>query len=1091
MSLQIDQAAITQYWYVLEQLSLFDLEDAIKGCKLKEQIPVNEQDDSLPWINPDILTEKIKPSNPYCDIPEQIEYQVFLGIFPSSSVTDYITALPTQVQQGFRDIEAKNSKDSCYASIKINANGFLIDESLQCAAAPWALKKIGEILAGEKRVSVDSWTGDFYNHVQNLQQKFTNKALASNGLERKFTITDLKKLLNLITEDLWRPKALKYLGYYIIRDASWKPDDGASDIINSYYLQDLAASSAAIKAGTASIALQQYLSKTANVDNRRNVEETSFLYHWLSPKYLTLGRWASEPSQNLSLMQQLAVNLAIVRLTSQDGLFSVNGPPGTGKTTLLRDLIADLLVQRASRMVAYDDPEEAFIKQGDFYCPPSALTGFEIVVASSNNAAVENVTLELPAIEAIDEKYRESASYFREVSENIKSHLSGKQSSNRRSESKPRLKSDLEREKPPAKTWGLIAAALGKKDNCNKFCQGFWWKDKSMRACLSRKTDQVQWDDARRKFFRCRQAVQNLINQREEWYQQLTGQRPTSQEQLIMAKSSLGEAFGDADWWSRSHEELQLSAPWVDKELNQARTELFLAALNVHEQFIRQAAEPIKTNLDQWVKLVKGEQKKLSDDQILQLWQTFFLVVPVASTTLASMRRLLGRLPVASLGWLLIDEAGQATPQAAVGALQRTKRAVIVGDPLQIEPIFPEDVDLAKHLQNYFKVENCWSPTEASIQTLCDRSNPLGAEVIVRGEPLWIGCPLWVHRRCIEPMVNISNKIAYGDKMVLATRSPQKSKHFPLGESRWIDIEGKCQDKQWVKAQGDKVVDMLAELVRVEEATPDLYIISPFKRVADNLKKLLREKKPLWATHIADLDVDGWIGSSVGTVHTFQGKEAEIVIFVLGGDDSRMGALNWASEKPNILNVAATRAKYRMYVIGSHRLWSKLQHFDEASYQLPCEKEPVKYSFKPSAVEKEIAAAERLGGAKVLIKQLKKIGTLDEKYMENIKNLSIEEMEMLGERLFDSIIDKYTKILEKHSLANSNVEDKNQKNCRFVWLKDLILMAEYYQWKLEGDLSDRKVIIDDELGEEISIDNLAEVLKKADVKILSKGDSWF
>lgn len=72
-------------------------------------------------------------------------------------------------------------------------------------------------------------------------------------------------------------------------------------------------------------------------------------------------------------------------------------------------------------------------------------------------------------------------------------------------------------------------------------------------------------------------------------------------------------------------------------------------------------------------------------------------------------------------------------------------------------------------------------------------------------------------------------------------------------------------------------------------------------------------------------------------MHTFQGKEAEIVFLVLGtaSEQAGSGARAWASGKPNLLNVAITRAKHRLYVISDLSQWSELTHFGELSHNLP------------------------------------------------------------------------------------------------------------------------------------------------------------
>jgi superfamily I DNA and/or RNA helicase len=71
----------------------------------------------------------------------------------------------------------------------------------------------------------------------------------------------------------------------------------------------------------------------------------------------------------------------------------------------------------------------------------------------------------------------------------------------------------------------------------------------------------------------------------------------------------------------------------------------------------------------------------------------------------------------------------------------------------------------------------------------------------------------------------------------------------------------------------------------------------------------------------------------VGTVHTFQGREYDVVILVLGGGSP--GARHWAASTPNLLNVAVTRAKDRLFVIGDHSAWADVGHARVLANVLP------------------------------------------------------------------------------------------------------------------------------------------------------------
>jgi superfamily I DNA/RNA helicase len=115
---------------------------------------------------------------------------------------------------------------------------------------------------------------------------------------------------------------------------------------------------------------------------------------------------------------------------------------------------------------------------------------------------------------------------------------------------------------------------------------------------------------------------------------------------------------------------------------------------------------------------------------------------------------------------------------------------------------------------------------------------------------------------------------------------------------------------------------------------PDLYILTPFVIVADRLRHLVRESGALDGR--AGDDSLRWCRERIGTVHTAQGREAEAVILVLGAPyPAQTGARNWAGGRPNLLNVAATRAKEAVYVVGNRRLWREAGVFRDLDARLP------------------------------------------------------------------------------------------------------------------------------------------------------------
>lgn len=403
--------------------------------------------------------------------------------------------------------------------------------------------------------------------------------------------------------------------------------------------------------------------------------------------------------------------------------------------------------------------------------------------------------------------------------------------------------------------------------------------------------------------------------------------------ELSGLRADLGEAaFEPSLFATLSSEQQQKMLPRSNAAYHQARAEVFVAALALHQAFMRHAGKPFETNLRLALSMLAGDSHLQQHLPLMarHLWATFFLVVPVVSSTFASVARCFSDLGEGEVGLLLVDEAGQAVPAHALGAIWRSRRALIVGDPLQVEPVINMDKKLDYEILKYHQAPEAHQLTRYSAQHLADRANRYGAHVRqYDGTDLWVGSPLRVHRRCVDPMFSVSNRIAYNDKMVFGPAPEDEVEATAarplLGPSRWHEVTADDFEEHFSPAEGRAALAMLIAYQRQGWCggvgnLPDVYVISPFKSVATEMSALLRAEVAQWAGEADEEAIADWLQARVGTVHTFQGKECETVIFILGGKTA--GARSWAASSPNIINVAITRAKRRLYVIGNRKAWS-------------------------------------------------------------------------------------------------------------------------------------------------------------------------
>jgi superfamily I DNA and/or RNA helicase len=235
----------------------------------------------------------------------------------------------------------------------------------------------------------------------------------------------------------------------------------------------------------------------------------------------------------------------------------------------------------------------------------------------------------------------------------------------------------------------------------------------------------------------------------------------------------------------------------------------------------------------------------------------------------------------------IIDEACKATLPEILMPLTVAKKAILVGDPKQLPPVFcSEEIEIIRSIDN------------------CNLLNFMYIdELFLRSKNVTF---LNKQYRMIDQIGDLINRLFYSGKLINGRNEEAEdsiiwidyvpTQTWPLNE---MDIEGK--QKIYNLNECEIINKVIMNLDTESRNGTSVAIISPYKHQVLMLRKLLQTES-LRNLYINIDSVDG-----------FQGKECDVVIFSL---TRTVGSFRFLADERR-LNVALSRARDKLIIIGN------------------------------------------------------------------------------------------------------------------------------------------------------------------------------
>jgi hypothetical protein len=250
---------------------------------------------------------------------------------------------------------------------------------------------------------------------------------------------------------------------------------------------------------------------------------------------------------------------------------------------------------------------------------------------------------------------------------------------------------------------------------------------------------------------------------------------------------------------------------------------------------------------------------------------------------------------------VVVDEASQCSIPHVLPLLFRARRALIIGDPMQLPHVSKIEPRRDAEAHRGAGLPSDWLEAR---QLAYRRHSAFHAAERAAGGSLLLD----EHFRCHPIIADLVNRLFY-DKQLTVLTDTRLQRRMDRPPIIWVSATGTPVRKggSWINdEEAEKVNQCVTFLLARLPADATIGVVTPYKAQADRLVRSWSAEPRVRA----------------GTVHTFQGGECDaIVLGLVAGPAMPKGSVAWLEAQPNLWNVAISRARAHLVVVGDRTYW--------------------------------------------------------------------------------------------------------------------------------------------------------------------------